>query len=175
MGKVKLITKGSRNRIKQIIDKTRTEVIKLTSPVIREHIKMREEITKTWSAENQPQFIPRIIRRSDGIYYSIEIQGTPAEGTDKTVYELLRDGTDTRHAKMTKDYRRSTSPNSLYARQKRGGVAYVSRNFRGISPDDGQEGITARNWDQVINEKLARRFRRRIVKGYVESANKRSR
>ncbi len=107
-----------------------------------------ESTCETW--DHKPEFTVEHVRSGDNIEYTV--------GTDDNVYFWLNDGTSKRYAHMRDPYNRKTVPGQLKARSGGGEVAYISKKVpSAVSPDDGQEGITPRKWDEMIMEKHERK------------------
>lgn len=78
------------------------------------------------------------------------------------IYNFIDEGTAHRHAAMDSKYDRRTNPKSLVSSGSGGKVAYINKNYEGISPDTGQPGITARDFSEKIADKHRMSFMAKV-------------
>ncbi len=101
-----------------------------------------EKTTETWE-NTDPEFI-------------FEIEGNkvkigPTDDKDGDIWRFLNDGTDVRYAVMSEDFEPKTSPGIIGSTAGVGGLTHF--DF-----DNPKPGIEARNWTELIGEKLQPKF-----------------
>lgn len=114
--------------------------------------------TKTW--KNHSVTFSRELKREGNRIYNVIY-------TDSDVYFWLNYGTKERFAILSRDWQSKTSVRSLVAGEGSGQVVGLSRT--------ALAGIKAREWTQVVEEKLAPEFATEMQRVAFEAANVRTR
>lgn len=159
-------TQINRDKPQGILNRIRKAVAKSISPTIREHIRLRDLATEGWSEENKPEVDVEPIEGAGFFGFRVVMRAEIAEASTDglTVYQLLNNGTSVRRAKMRSDFVPKTQPGRL-GRYGRGGRPVAIRrkfNFK---------GITARGFEDTINEQLERPLEVQINGGFIDGFN----
>lgn len=153
---------------KQIVRAMRQGMADAVVPVMKQHVALRDLATEGWSSRNKPKIKWEVIAIGNSnrpLIFRVDLRAPNARQANKSVYRLLSDGTTHRHAAMAGGYSRKTRPGRLGNFGSGGAVAFISKNYEGISPDTGEQGITARSFDENINQTLKYDFERLLYKG----------
>lgn len=164
---VKLI-KNNRVTPKRRLIAMRQEIKRQTEPVIKQGVDLHKLTTEGWSSENRGKFtykIENVNNTTGNMRWTIKHEAQTADGSDKTVRQLLSEGTSSRHAVMKFPYDRKTRPNRIGNFGDGGDVAFISRNVNMRSPDTGEFGITARNFEAQVAGVITPVVKNKIEKG----------
>lgn len=117
------------------------------NPILQKGADLRYKVTKTWSADSKPTFMPFVEMLNQALRWGLKVDAKPAPSANVSVWRLLNDGTDVMRVKMTEPFVRKTIPFQFSSGAGVGGLAYVD-------PSLSNPGIVAGKWDELANAKI---------------------
>lgn len=116
-------------------------------PHLGTSIGKRENVTAPWSRQDKPRFRSFFELKGALISFGIKVIAPPAPSASVSVWRLLNDGTDIRHAHMTPGFVRKTAPGKFLSGPGKGGLWYVD-------PGASLPGIESGRWDELANAEV---------------------
>jgi len=110
-----------------------------------------------WSEESKPDYRTSTRISSSSIIVKVDIQGK--------IFKFITHGTSIRYATMTKGFISKSTPNSLVGRRGKGGLWFVSKDYK-------RDGIEPRNFEETASEEVWPSFRKEARIVYMNTFTK---
>lgn len=135
----------------------------------KEHRRLLNLTTRSWTG-TKPRFQSENVVSKQRIYTATAPRGSKFGGRGASKWWWLEEGTRTRWALMSPNWRSKTRRAQLRSRSGRGRVLIAGRKAMSRRNIRARPGIRARNWRAEVNRRRSRPFKTRLSREFALQA-----